>query len=226
MKPPIRKSGHYSSHVIRIAWLLSAGLSCVLPALAASATAFQVDLSGTLYYMAGVRWDSAIHVGTPFSMSLSYSTLPPETYSFPGYSTYVYPSQSAAMSFQVGPYSFSAGDIQLTVWNNSSYDGYLLATYAGSSPGFGHVEFNAVLQSSHTGLLANTELPIQEFAVASFDNQALTALTVEFAGYPGEYNYLGGSITAFSVTEVPEPSTAFLTVMGLAGLSWVFSKRR
>jgi hypothetical protein len=117
MKSPIRKSGHYSSHFIRIAWLLSGGSSCVLLTLPASAAAFQVDLSGTL-------------------------------------------------------------------------------------------------------------LPIQEFPVATFDNQALTALRVEFAGYPGEWNYLGGSITAFSVTEVPEPSTTFLTVMGLAGLSRVFSKRR
>lgn len=223
---PLATRRHYSPHVVRIAWLLSGGLLCVLPALAASATAFQVDLSGTLYYTAGVRWDGAIHVGTPFTMSLSYSTPPPETYRFPGYSTYVYPSQSAAMSFHVGTNLFSAGDIQLTVWNTSSYDGYLLATYAGSSPGFDHVEFNAALQCSNTNLLANTELPIQEFGIPTFDKQALTALNVEFAGYPGEWNYLGGSITAFSVTEVPEPSTAFFTVMGLAGLSWAFSKRR
>jgi hypothetical protein len=117
MKSPIRKSGYYSSRIIRIAWLLSGGLSCVLLALPESAAAFQVDLSGTL-------------------------------------------------------------------------------------------------------------LPIQEFAVSTFDSQALTALSVEFAGYPGEWNYLGGSITAFSVTKLPEPSATLLTVMGLADLSWVFSKRR
>jgi len=194
--------------------------------LSMTAATFQVDLSGTLYYMAGVRWDSAIQIGAPFSMSLTYSTPPPETYNFGGYSTYVYPSPSAEMSFRVGTNAFSASDIQLTVWNNSSYDGYLLATYAGSSPGFDRVEFDAALQCSDTNLLGNTELPIQEFSVATFDKQAFTSLIVEFSGYPGEWNYLGGEITAFSVTEVPEPSTAFLAVTGLVGLLCMASNRR
>ena len=190
------------------------------------AATFQVALSGTLYYTAGDRWDSVIQVGTPFSMSLTHSTPPPASYNFSGYSTYVYPSPTAAMSFRVGTNMFSAGDIQLTVWNNSGYDGYLLATYAGSSPGFDHVEFNAALQSSDLGLLTNTDLPIESFPLATFDKQALTSLIVEFSGYPGEWNYLGGSITAFSVTEVPEPSTGFLIVSSLAGLLWASSKRK
>src|SRR5437868_4974589 len=109
------------SRFIRNGHLLCLGLSSALLAPSARAAPFQVNLSGTLYYTAGSRWDSAVHTGTPFVMSLTYSTPPPQAFSFPGYTTYEYPGQSAAMSFQVGPYLFSAGDIQLTVWNNSSY---------------------------------------------------------------------------------------------------------
>lgn len=197
------------------------GLLFLAIGLSASAATFNVDLTGSLYYVAGTRWDSAIQVGSPFSISLTYSTPPPETYSFPGYSTHVYPSPSAEMIFRTGTNVFSAGDIQLTVWNTSSLDGYLLATYAGTSPGFAHVEFDAALQSSDTTLLANTALPIREFPVSKFDKQALTSLRVEFPGYPSEWNYLGGVISTFSVNEVPEPSAAMLLFIGLAGSSFL-----
>jgi hypothetical protein len=185
------------------------------------ATSYQVNFGGTLYYTSGNHWDSSIHTGTPFAFSLTYSTPPPETYNFSGYSTYVYRGGSATMAYQIGTNLFSAGRVDVSVWNNMLYsgsriDGYHLFTDTGSSPGFDYVQFYVALQSSNTNLLANTGLPLSAFPLANFDRMALAALNVSFSGYsyPDNLGYLEGSITSFSITEVPEPSVALLALLG------------
>lgn len=201
--------------------------------LAANAATYEVSVGGLLQSVLGSHWDAAVQPGTPFFMSLRYATPPSATYNFNGYSTHTYLDGNASMSCQVGTNLFTAGRVDLTVWNDMLYDGtridgYLLGAYEGSGPGFDQVNFNIALQTLDTNLLADVNLPLSAVPLAAFDKLALAAVQANFTGYgwPENQGHLSGAITSFTITEVPEPSTTLLAVTGMLAFICQFVARR
>lgn len=210
-------------------WLrLAAALMLASAGTALEAATYVVNFSGSVGNVLGNHWDSSIGTGTPFAVSLTYSTPSPAIYNFTGYSTHVYGAGSATLSYQVGTNLFAAGSVDVTVWNDMLYsgsliDGYQVASQAGSSPGFADADFYVSLQSLNTGLLTSTSLPMVAYPLGEFDTMAQVGLRAHFSGHPDSFAFMDGVVTSFSITQVPEPSAV---ILALPALLFAFRKRR
>ena len=185
----------------------------------------QITQASTTFWAVGTPapqwWDSSIAAGTPFTFTVIYSVTSPDEY--PGFADLfgsTTPPPDGGVAVSVGSYNFAGGPAIVQIYDNSTrfgppaLDAYSMRGQPGTVSGLSNVTFGANLWSSNLALIAGELPPVSQYPIGAFD------LYNEFvlSGFPTPDTQasIRGTISSYTVAQVPEPSSTLLLIFGVA----------
>ena len=204
---------------------------CVLLVLAfqriGAAATVNVQVSGVLNFHSANTptgyWDGTVANGTPYTFSLQFNSLTPDTDSDPTIGTY----DSSGIPFQCtiafGDYTFTTTGTTVTIWNDflngaSTQDGIFFSNLNGFTQNGLSLTQNGIQTNfffNNTSFLSSDSLSqVQTYPLPDF-SQTYMVVSGSFNNGNGlQTATVQGTVDSFAVTAVPEPSIAALIVAG------------
>lgn len=192
----------------------------------ADATPMRWTETGSIDTKSQNFWDSSVTSGTPFTITIDFDSTAIDQDIGTGRGFY---DAVTSASLSLGNYTFSlsspvtANDV--IIYDNYLFgpdlrDAYSYLMYDSASPqkGLHNIAMQGFLISSNLQLLSSDALAIQQFPVSAFDGQKNCSFQADDSS--NAYVFANGTVMNYTVTTVPEPSTAMFGVVGVFGL-WV-----
>ena len=195
-------------------------LALILLSPSLSAKQIQVNIGGSVFGkgQSGTPfWDSSVGQNTPLTFKLTFDNSQNSLVSSSGAGVATY-EPTGAFTISLGDYLFSGTAPEITVYADSSTDQYgfdfnnsLSFTSDGLKFPAGDIDFSL---ATSTPIFSNTNLSnVQTYDVSTFQN-GVAAFSIN-----GSYNgtstaNVGGLVTSFNVTPIPEPSTWAMILVG------------
>jgi hypothetical protein len=191
-----------------------------------SAATVDVEISGVIdFHSANAPtgyWDGTVANGTPYTFSLQFNSLTPDTDSDPTSGVYNSSGAPFQLSISVGDYVFTTTGNTVTVWNDffngvTTQDGIFFSNLNAFTQNGLTLNQNGIQTNfffSNTSFLTSDSLSqVKTYPLADF-SQTYMVVSGSFNNGNGiQTATLQGTIDSFIVT-VPEPATWILTGIG------------